>query len=289
MCLIVWAVGVSSRWPLVIAANRDEYWARPTLPLAQWQTGTGQSITSGRDLRAGGTWMGMTPAGRVAFLTNVREPGAVNASWRSRGELVTRWLEGVDASADDLVSALQTQAHLEPGSGEFGGFNLVLGDVATGVWHWVSNRLDGVRVPPERWPSRRLIPGVYGVSNAALNTPWPKTVQLTAALTRALTQSDTQAQLETALWSALASPVRCPLQQLPATGVPQAAELALSSVCVDFPEMAYGTRSSTVVVATAPEGGANLSKPWKVAVQERTHVAGGPPTEQRVAMQWSGV
>ena len=286
MCLIVWAVGVSSRWPLVIAANRDEYWARPTLPMAPWHTATGQPITSGRDLRAGGTWMGMTPAGRVAFLTNVREPGVAEATWLSRGALVTRWLEGTDASADDLVSALQAQA---AGGAEFGGFNLVLGDVATGVWHWVSNRMDGVRVPPQQWPSRRLAPGVYGVSNAALNTPWPKTVQLTAALTDALAHSDTQAQLEATLWSALASRVRCPPKQLPATGVPQAVELALSSVCVDFPEMAYGTRSSTLVVVAAPEGRASASKLWDVSVQEHTHVAGAPPSVQRVVMQWSGV
>ena len=289
MCLIVWAVGVSSRWPLVIAANRDEFWARPTLPLARWHTGAGQAITSGRDLRAGGTWMGMTPAGRVAFLTNVREPGVADPFWRSRGELVTRWLEGKSASADDLVSALQAEARLEPGGGEFGGFNLVLGDVATGGWHWVSNRLDGLRVPPERWPSRRLAAGIYGVSNAALNTPWPKTVQLTTALTDALAQSDTQAQLEATLWSALASRARCSPQQLPATGVPQAMELALSSVCVDFPEMAYGTRSSTLVVATARQGGASASKPWDVSIQEHTHAAGAPPSVQRVAMQWSGV
>lgn len=289
MCLIVWAVGMSSRWPLVIAANRDEYWARPTLPLAQWQTVAGQPITSGRDVRAGGTWMGMSPAGRVAFLTNVREPGVADASWCSRGALVTRWLEGVDASAGDLVKALQAEARLNPRCGEFGGFNLVLGDVATGVWLWVSNRLDSARVPPEQWPSRRLAPGVYGVSNAALNTPWPKTVQLTAALTAALAQSDTQPQLEVALLSALASRVRCSAQQLPATGVPQAAELALSSVCVDFPEMAYGTRSSTVVVATAPEGLASASTRWTVSVQEHTHDAVAPSTVQRVAMQWQGV
>ena len=286
MCLIVWAVGVSSRWPLVIAANRDEYWARPTLPLAQWQTAGGQPVLSGRDLRAGGTWMGMTPAGRVAFLTNVREPGAADASWLSRGALVTRWLEGADANADDLVSALQAQA---ASGAEFGGFNLVLGDVTTWVWHWLSNRLDGVRVPPKRWPSHRLAPGIYGVSNAGLNTPWPKTVQLTAALTDALAHSDTQAQLEATMWSALASRMRCPPQQLPATGVPQAVELALSSVCVDFPEMAYGTRSSTLVVATALEGGLSVSTPWEVSIQEHTHAAGAPPSVQRVVMQWSGV
>ncbi|MBC7549152.1 MAG: NRDE family protein [Polaromonas sp.] len=286
MCLIAWAVGMSSRWPLVIAANRDEYWARPTLPMAPWTTRSGQRITSGRDGQTGGTWMGMTPAGRIAFLTNVREAGGLDPLWRSRGELVTRWLEGLDSSAEDLVRALQSGAR---GGREFGGFNLVLGDVATGEWHWVSNRLDGARVPPELWPSRRLAPGVYGVSNAALNTPWPKTVQLTATLADALTCSDTSAQLEAALWSALASRVRCTPHQLPNTGVPQATELALSSVCVDFPEMAYGTRSSTVLIASAPQGQVNRSTPWAVSVEEHTHAAGATSTVQRLATTWQGI
>jgi uncharacterized protein with NRDE domain len=230
--------------------------------------------------------MGMTPAGRIAFLTNVREPEGVDASWRSRGELVTRWLEKTDASADELLSGLQAGAR---DGREFGGFNLVLGDVATGAWHWMSNRLDGARVPPGLWPLRCLGSGVYGMSNAALDTPWPKTVQLTAALTDALTRSNTQTQLETALWSALASRVRCSPQQLPATGVPPDVELALSSVCVDFPEMAYGTLSSTLVVAHARQSSPSQTALWEVSVEERTHTAGTLSAVQRVAMQWQAV
>ena len=289
MCLIAWAVGLSSRWPLVIAANRDEYRARPTVPLTTWTTASGQTIVSGRDARAGGTWMGMTPAGRVAFLTNVREPGVADASWRSRGELVTRWLAAQDASAPELFDALQSDA----GRGvAYGGFNLVVGDVVSGAWHWGSNRLNGAAAAPAQWPSHPLPPGIYGLSNAALNTPWPKTTQLTAALADALARCDTQAQLEATIWSALASRERCSVQQLPATGVPQAVELALSSVCVDVPEMDYGTRSSTVLIATAPDAPAyetaSGSMPWDVSVQEHTHAAGAPPLVQRVVMQWSG-
>ena len=90
MCLIAFAIGASKRWPLVIASNRDEFVDRPTLPLDWWKTACGQEIISGRDLRAGGTWLGMTPAGRVAFLTNVRE-AAPKVALSSRGELVNWW------------------------------------------------------------------------------------------------------------------------------------------------------------------------------------------------------
>ena len=107
MCLVAFAVGASEHWPLVIAANRDEFLERPTLPLARWKTGAGQEIISGRDLRAGGTWMGITPGGRIAFLTNVRQ-AQPEAALRSRGELVTRWLEG-SGDAVDFVAALEGQ------------------------------------------------------------------------------------------------------------------------------------------------------------------------------------
>ena len=92
MCLIAFAINASARWPLVIASNRDEFLDRPTLPLNDWKTASDQRILSGRDLRAGGTWLGATPDGRVAFVTNVRQ-AQPQAAARSRGELVTRWLE----------------------------------------------------------------------------------------------------------------------------------------------------------------------------------------------------
>jgi uncharacterized protein with NRDE domain len=121
MCLVAFAIGASARWPLVIAANRDEFLERPTLPLARWKTASGQEIISGRDLRAGGTWMGITPAGRIAFFTNVRQ-AQPDAAPRSRGELVTRWLEG-SGDAPGFVAALEDKG------AAFGGFNLVLGDL----------------------------------------------------------------------------------------------------------------------------------------------------------------
>ena len=185
MCLAAFAIHASARWPLVIASNRDESFDRSTLPLAQWKGKSGQSIISGRDGRAGGTWLGITGAGRVALLTNVREQMIASGAPypRSRGELVVRWLEG----DMDAATFMESTDHLA-----YGGFNLVLGDWQTGNWTCLSNRhaeieTGGGRLPAQQkpgagWHMRALPPGVYGLSNAALDTPWPKTTALKSAL-----------------------------------------------------------------------------------------------------------
>lgn len=261
MCLIAFAIGASARWPLVIASNRDEFLNRPTRPLGRWQTDSGQEVISGRDLRAGGTWLGMTPGGRVAFLTNVREANP-QAAPRSRGELVTRWLEETgDAAA--FASALAQN------SAAYGGFNLVLGDFQRNAWTWLTNRSAAVSA----LHAQPLAPGVYGLSNAALNTPWPKTTALKNALLTTLQAAPDLDALQVSLWTALASRERAPREHLPATGVPQALEEALSSAFVDFPEHAYGTRSSTVLLASAQRS-ADAARRWEVRVEERTHLEG---------------
>lgn len=262
MCLVAFAINSSERWPLVIAANRDEFLSRPTLPLSRWHGASGQEIISGRDLQAGGTWLGITPGGRVAFLTNVREAQAPAAP-RSRGELVTRWLEA-SGDARDFARAL------EQDGAAYGGFNLVLGDFQRNAWSWLSNRHGGTST----LLLQGLAPGVYGLSNAALNTPWPKTTALQRVLADALTsQAHAPAPdaLQARLWTALASRDRAALEHLPATGVPQAMEQALSSAFVDVPERAYGTRSSTVLLACARDNRENVRR-WDVQVQERTHL-----------------
>ncbi|MEO5661075.1 MAG: NRDE family protein, partial [Polaromonas sp.] len=203
---------------------------------------------------AGGTWLGITPGGRVAFLTNVRE-GQPQDAPRSRGELVTRWLE-TSGNASDFALALDGAA--------YGGFNLVLGDFQTESWSWMTNR-HGAASTLHAQP---LAPGVYGLSNAALNTPWPKTTALQSALADALPAQDAAA-LQARLWTALASRDRAAPEHLPATGVPQAMEEALSSAFVDYPERAYGTRSSTVLLACARDR--RQDGRWDVQVQERTH------------------
>lgn len=263
MCLIAFAIGASQRWPLVIASNRDEFFDRPTLPLGRWHTSTGQEIISGRDLRAGGTWLGMTTGGRVAFLTNVREAQSGSAPC-SRGELVTRWLEHT-GTAGDFVLALQQDF------AAYGGFNLVLGDFQRNAWMWLTNR----HAASSTLHAQPLEPGVYCISNASLNTPWPKTIALQGVLADAMAMHasvpDPHA-LQKILWTALGNRDRSPREHLPATGVPLAMEEALSSAFVDYPEHTYGTRSSTVLLASAREDSLEDAWRWDVQVQERTHL-----------------
>jgi uncharacterized protein with NRDE domain len=276
MCLIAFAIGASPRWPLVVAANRDEFLNRPTAPLARWRTEAGKEVISGRDLRAGGTWLGLSPGGRVAMLTNVREPHPA-AGERSRGELVMRWLEGgMDAG----------QFMAQTDSAAYGGFNLVLGDFQSSAWHWLSNQSDAYGGPVEGWRACALRPGVYGLSNGALDTPWPKTRALKTALRQAL-DADGEESLRAGLWSALQDRQRPSDEHLPRTGVPLALERALSSVFVDFPEHAYGTRSSTLLVARA-EDSASPEVAWDVRLEELTHACLSSSSGSSAKRQISG-
>ena len=268
MCLIAFAIGASARWPLVIAANRDEFLNRPTLPLARWYTDTGTEVISGRDLRAGGSWLGLSPNGRLAMLTNVREPQPSTGE-KSRGELVIRWLEGrMDA----------TQFMAQTDSAAYGAFNLVLGDFQTASWHWLTNQpgaATGAVSAGQKasWYARALGPGMYGLSNGALDAPWPKTLALKQALQTALAAPG-QDTLQVTLWSALQDRRRADTQHLPRTGVPLALEQALSSAFVDFPEHGYGTRCSTLLVASAVDLQPALT--WDLSIQEVTHTPGEP-------------
>lgn len=271
MCLVAFAIGASERWPLVIAANRDEFLARPTLPLARWKTTAGQEIISGRDLRAGGTWMGMTPGGRIAFLTNVRQ-ASPEAAPRSRGELVTRWLEGTGDAAG-FVAELE---HAEGGGAAYGGFNLVLGDLQRNAWTWVTNR-QAVAPPAPALYSQALPPGLYGLSNAGLDTPWPKTLELKRVLAAALQASDDSDgdALRSLLWAALGNRQRALPRDLPHTGVPPELEEALSSAFVDFPAHAYGTRCSTLLLAAPHSVNRGTQPQWDIHLEERTHERSG--------------
>lgn len=250
MCLIAFAIGAVPGHPLLIASNRDEHLARPTLPLHAWQLANGTPVVAGRDQHAGGTWLGITPQGRVAMLTNVREAGAHNAP-QSRGELVTRWLQGTqpwESFAQGVSADL------------YSGFNLVLGDLARGDWAWISNRRPGAgnEQALETLGSlvgRPLAAGVYGLSNAALDTPWPKTLQLKQALLSVVARSATAlaADWRKPLLAALLDRRQAAADALPSTGAPRVWEQALSSPFVDFAQRDYGTRSSLLVCASADE------------------------------------
>lgn len=223
MCLIVFAWRPSHALPLIVAANRDEFYERPSLPLGHWPDAP--NIIAGRDLQGGGTWMGLTEQGRFAALTNIRDPSAPTGS-RSRGEL----------PADFLRSELAPQAYLMEVSGHvehYSGFNLLVGD-AHELWYLNSREA----VP------RQLSAGVYGVSNAALDSPWPKLLNARTALRNALERPDTEALLQL-----LSDSRSAPDNELPDTGVPHAIEKMLSSVFISSAD--YGTRASTVLIRSA--------------------------------------
>ena len=288
MCLLAIAIGVSARWPLVIASNRDEYRDRPTLPLAVWTTPGDVTVLSGRDLRAGGTWMGSTTNGRIALLTNVREPNAPAAAL-SRGDLPLRWLEG-------QLSAAQFLADTDAMS--YGGCNLIIGDFLRGEWTWASNRANLGAVPKNSqqtasgWQTLPLSPGVYGLSNALLDTPWPKTQALKVAMTSALFQANVDSDgsaLTRILWPALGNSARAALQDLPNTGVATAFEHALSSALIDIPEHGahgYGTRCSTLMWVAAELSTTGFSATVCEKTINPVSSKGGDSDEHLVRLTW---
>lgn len=228
MCLIALALDAHPAYRLVVAANRDEFYTRPTAPAEWWADAP--DVLAGRDLREGGTWMGVTRGGRVAAVTNYRDPGfAYLEGAPSRGALVADFLRGsVDAEA---------YAHgLSQRAADYNGFNLLVGD--DGGFFYVCNRTDGVR---------RLEPGIYGLSNALLDTPWPKVVRAKAAMADALAAAEGDGW-DAPLWKALADRVIAADDSLPDTGVGTDRERLLSPPFIRTD--VYGTRASTVLTIT---------------------------------------
>lgn len=270
MCLIAFAIGAHPGCPLLLASNRDEFFDRPTEALHPWPDGSG--IWAGRDGRDGGTWLGVGRSGRVAWLTNVRSAQA-GPGRRSRGELAVRWLQG-DMPVDDFAASLDPQA--------YGGFNLVLGDLRRACWTWLGNRDPAAphRDAVASLHRRDLGPGVYGLSNAVLDTPWPKALRLKSALQRALERVHDDAGWHVPLQTALSDGRGAPAPALPDTGVPADWEQALSSPFVHAPAAGYGTRSSLVMRVLAQTEG------HQIDLREWTHSPGswqaGRPAEHRL-------
>jgi uncharacterized protein with NRDE domain len=231
MCLLVLAWQAHPVYRAVLAANRDEYHARPSAPLARWRDGP--PILAGRDLEAGGTWLGVDRARRFCVVTNFRDLAPRLPGAPTRGELVPGYL-GAVAKAEDWLETAAASA------GEYAGFNLLLGD-ATRLWY-ASNRA-------ERF-ARPLAAGIYGLSNHLLDTPWPKLLRVRARVgallqDRAGLQADPRADAA-ALLAVLADRGRAELHDLPPTGLPHEREHVLSSPFVLDPD--YGTRCSTVLL-----------------------------------------
>lgn len=230
MCLLVLAWRAHPRYRLTVAANRDEFHERPTAPLARWPEPN--DILAGQDLRAGGTWFAIDRARRFGAVTNFRDLQRPRRSAPSRGGLVPTFLSQ-SASPGEFLARLETDA---PG---YSGLNLLIGDTEE-LWY-ASNRTDRF--------ARPLTPGVYGLSNEYLDTPWPKLRRVRERFDAWLTTAPTDPVAELFTLLADRTPAESPQ---PAPGSPHQSglspewEKALSAPFVIHPT--YGTRSTTVLL-----------------------------------------
>jgi uncharacterized protein with NRDE domain len=223
MCLVLIAYDLHPRYPLILAANRDEFYERPTAAAGYWDDAP--NLFAGRDLVHCGTWLGISRTGRLAALTNYREPHAVRKDAPSRGKLVS----------DFLKSATTPEEYLTRLRGErlaYLGYNLLLGDLER--LYCYSNKNDQIT---------RLTRGVHGLSNHLLDTPWPKVLRGRDALARVVTAGDFTTE---DLFVILADTTKAPDEQLPDTGIGLERERLLSSIFITSP--VYGTRSSSVLL-----------------------------------------
>jgi len=223
MCLILVAWQAHPGYPLVVAANRDEFFKRPTAAASFWPGG---KVLAGRDLEAGGTWMGTTVDGRFAALTNFRAPDLHREGAASRGQLVADFLGSNESPMAWLTRQARDAARYNP-------FNLLVGDRHTLACF---SSTDG--------KTRELAPGVYGLSNHLLDSPWPKVSVAKSSLSRALEALPD----DRPLFDLLRDDSIHPDDALPRTGVSLEWERLLSAAFVKAP--AYGTRSSTVLIVS---------------------------------------
>jgi uncharacterized protein with NRDE domain len=244
MCLIAIATRIHPRYPLIIAANRDEFRHRPTASLSFWKDHP--EVLAGRDLEQNGTWLGITKKGRFAAITNFREPASNDPHAPSRGLLVS----------DFLISDRHPEVYLNSikDSGiKYNGFNLVVGDINQ-LW-WYSNKNNDII---------KIEPGIHVISNHLMDTPWPKTQKAKAGIQKICNQNNTIDP--DSIFQLLADKVCPPDDELPDTGVGLEWERLLSSVFIagDI----YGTRSSAVILAE-PSG--------YVTFSEQTFIPGKDP------------
>ncbi len=225
MCLLVMAFQCHPEFPLIVAANRDEFFYRPTAAVKYWADHP--TVLAGRDLEQGGTWMGVRKDGRFAALTNVRDPSAFRSNAKSRGHIVSGFLTGSDTPSDFL----ENLAHE---SDDYNGFNLILGS---------SDKLRYFSSATKK--AIPIAPGVYGLSNDQLDTPWPKVVSAKKKLESALRENSDL--LEKRLFALLSDDTLASDGELPDTGVGLEKERRLSPIFIRAEN--YGTRSSTLLFA----------------------------------------
>lgn len=222
MCLIFISLHHHATYKLIVAANRDEFYQRKTATADYWKEYP--SIVGGRDLEASGTWMAMNTNGRIGMVTNYRDLKNLKQQAPSRGALVSEFLIGGEKPNDYLQK-------VEPTASLYNGFNLLVGD-ADELWY-LSNYKTGIE---------RVAPGIHGLSNALLDTPWPKVENGKEAFAQAI-ESEVEPEK---LFELLKNEQRASDEQLPDTGVGLERERMLSSMFIKSP--GYGTRCSTVVL-----------------------------------------
>jgi uncharacterized protein with NRDE domain len=247
MCLVLIALDSHPDYPLIVAANRDEFYDRPTAPARFWNDAP--AILAGRDLKAGGTWLGIDRRGRFAAVTNYRQGRRERTAPRSRGHLVSGFLTG-STGVPEYIERVQADAAL------YNGFNLIAGDGRDLLYY--SNR---------EGHARALEPGVYGLSNHLLDTAWPKVTATKSAFGALLNGG--ASELIDGLIALLSDRNQPADDQLPRTGVGREWERLLSSAFIASSH--YGTRSSTVVLV-GRDGG--------IVFVERNFGPVGTPAEQ---------
>ncbi|REJ77629.1 MAG: NRDE family protein [Acidobacteria bacterium] len=240
MCTILFSYRQHEETPLILLANRDEFYERPTQKAGRWDDAPG--VFAGRDMVAKGTWLGVTDSGKIAAVTNYREPGQEKGT-RSRGRLVSDFLTS-DTSTREYLEKIERSA------GDYSGFNLLVGELNNGTTSlfYFSNRGNGIR---------ELGPGLYGISNHLLDTPWPKVERGKARLKEVI---DDGFQKED-LFGVLTDRTLAEDEDLPDTGVGYIKEKILSPIFIETP--IYGTRSSTIVTYSDNKG---------MELEERVHV-----------------
>jgi len=224
VCLIIFAYRSHPDYRLVLAANRDEFYNRPTRQVAFWDDTPG--ILAGRDLKAGGTWMGITKTGRFAAITNYREVGLTREDAPSRGDLVKNFLIG-NSTPHDYLKTVQYKCQT------YNGFNLIIGDTKNLLYY--SNRDGNIR---------NIEPGIHGLSNHLLDTPWPKVNQGTSGLRALMLQKKDFSQED--IFTVMADRSTPLDKELPDTGVGLEWERILSPMFITSDD--YGTRSSSIVL-----------------------------------------
>lgn len=262
MCLIAFSYKVHPNYPLVIIANRDEFYDRPTAAAQFWEDKP--TILGGRDLLQQGSWMGLSKNGRFAAITNYREPSLPEPALVSRGEIVSQFLLSTEP-IEAFVDSLREKKNL------YGGYNVLLFD-GQQMRHY-NNVFD---------EHNKIEPGTYGISNATLNTPWPKVEQAKSALINGTNNNNFDVQ---DLISLLANDEIAHDEVLPNTGVGIHLERALSAQFVKLPN--YGTRCSTAITynrngtidfleRTYDEGRILFDWPFSIKTQSEAESETGP-------------